>query len=89
MKEKFVDKGIPVILGEYAAFRRVPSYTNYIPKDLDKHNKSINDWTYYVTKQAKAHGVLPFYWEQGPVLERKNNAVLDQPIYDALVEAYK
>ena len=29
MKQKFVDKGIPVVLGEYAAFRRIPSYTNY------------------------------------------------------------
>ena len=56
-----------------------------IPKDLDKHNKSINDWTYYVTKQAKAHGLLPFYWEQGPVLDRLNNKVLDQGIVDALI----
>ncbi|MCV9929467.1 cellulase family glycosylhydrolase [Flavobacterium sp. LS1R49] len=89
MKEKFVDKGIPVVLGEYAAFRRTASFTKYIPMDVDKHNKSIDDWTYFVTKQAKAHGLLPFYWEQGPVLDRKNNMVLDQGILDALIAGSK
>jgi endoglucanase len=89
MKQKFVDKGIPVMLGEYAAFKRTPSYTNFIPKDLEMHNKSVNYWTYYLTKQAKAHGLVPFYWEQGPVLDRKNNTVLDQGIFDALIEGGK
>lgn len=84
MKEKFVDKGIPVLLGEYAAFRKTASSKN-VPKDLDMHNKSIDYWTTFVTKQAKAHGILPFYWEQGSVLDRKNNKVLDQGIIDALI----
>jgi endoglucanase len=78
-----------VVLGEYAAFRRTASFTKYIPMDIDKHNKSINDWTYFVTKQAKAHGLLPFYWEQGPVLDRQNNTVLDQGIVDALIAGSK
>lgn len=90
IKEKFVDKGIPVILGEYSAWRRNPIHNaNYLPKDLALHNKSVNDWTYYVTKQAKANGIMPFYWETGFVLDRKNNLVLDQGIFDALVNAYK
>ncbi|HEY6913291.1 MAG TPA: glycoside hydrolase family 5 protein, partial [Paludibacter sp.] len=89
MKVNFVDKGIPVVLGEYAAFRRTPDYTKYTPMDMDMHNKSINYWTYFVTKQIIAHGILPFYWEQGPVLDRLNNTVLDHGIYGSLVEAYK
>jgi aryl-phospho-beta-D-glucosidase BglC (GH1 family) len=89
MKQKFVDKGIPVVLGEYAAFRRTTSFTNYIPLDLDMHNQSIDYWTSFVTKQAKEHGLLPFYWEQGPVLDRKNNVVLDQGIVDALIVGSK
>ena len=90
MKQKFVDKGIPVILGEYACWRRQAPYDkNYLPKDLDKHNKSVNYWSYYLTKEAKAHGIMPFYWETGFILDRTNNAVLDQGIYDALIEGSK
>jgi len=89
LKVNFVDKGIPVVLGEYAAFRRTPDYTKYTPMDMDMHNKSIDYWTYFVTKQMIANGLLPFYWEQGPVLDRKNNTVQDQGIYDNLVKAYQ
>ena len=53
------------------------------------HNKSVNYWTYYLTKQAKMHGILPFYLEQGPVLDRKNNVVLDQGIVEALIKGGK
>jgi len=90
MKQKFVDKGIPVILGEYGLWRRNAIYNkNFLPKDLAMHNKSVDAWTYYVTKQAKANGVLPFWWEIGFHLDRKNNVVLDQPWFDALKAAYK
>ncbi|WP_221408904.1 cellulase family glycosylhydrolase [Ohtaekwangia koreensis] len=90
IKQKFVDKGIPVILGEYAAWRRnAINNADYLPKDLDKHNKSVNDWTYYVTKQARVNGIMPFYWEIGFMLDRSNNTVKDQPMLDALIEAYK
>ena len=61
------------MLGEYAAFRRTRRFTKYIPKNLAMHNKSVNCWTYYLTKQAKMHGMLPFYLEQGPVLDRESN----------------
>ncbi|WP_084498150.1 cellulase family glycosylhydrolase [Pedobacter sp. V48] len=90
MKEKFVDKGIPVLLGEYAAWRRnAINNSDFLPKDLAMHNKSVNDWTYYVTKQAKANGILPFYWEIGFMLDRANNVVKDQPMLDALMTGSK
>ena len=90
LKQKFVDKGIPVILGEYGLWRRNAIYnSNFLPKDLAMHNKSVDAWTYYVTKQAKANGVLPFWWEIGFHLDRKNNVVLDQPWFDAIKAAYK
>ena len=90
MKEGFVDKGIPVILGEYAVWRRTAATNSkYLPMDLDKHNQSVNYWAKYVTKQAKANGILPFWWEIGFLFDRKNNAILDQPMYDAIVEGYK
>ncbi len=89
-KERFIDNGIPVILGEYGLWRRNAIHnSNYLPLDMEKHNQSVNYWTKYVTKQAKEHGLMPFWWETGFMLDRKNNAILDQPMYDALVEAYK
>ncbi|MEO7049294.1 MAG: glycoside hydrolase family 5 protein, partial [Ferruginibacter sp.] len=90
MKEKFVDKGIPVILGEYAAWRRnAINNANYLPKDLDMHNKSVDYWTTYVTRQAKANGIVPFYWEIGFMLDRANNVVKDQRMLDAIIEGGK
>jgi hypothetical protein len=38
-----------------------------------------------VTKQAKAHGVLPFWWDTGGALDKaKNYTVKDQRTIDAL-----
>ncbi len=88
MKQKFVDKGIPVLLGEYASSRRTASSKN-VPKDLAMHNKSVEHWATYVTKQAKANGLLPFWWEIGNMLDRANNVVKDQPLLDAIIAGYK
>jgi aryl-phospho-beta-D-glucosidase BglC (GH1 family) len=89
MKEKFVDKGIPVILGEYAAWRRnAINNANYLPMDLDKHNQSVEYWTKYVTKQAKANGIIPYYWEIGFMLDRANNEVKDQALLNAIIAGY-
>ncbi|MBT2560948.1 glycoside hydrolase family 5 protein [Pedobacter sp. ISL-68] len=87
MKAKFVDKGIPVIMGEYAAFRR--ANPNYLPSDVAKHNESIDYWTAYSTQQAIKFGLKPFFWEQGTVLDRRNNKVLDQGVVNALIAGSK
>jgi endoglucanase len=89
MKRKFVDKGIPVMLGEYATWRRTTGLGKPVPQDMDMHNKSVNYWATYVTKQAKAHGLVPFWWEIGFMLDRANNVVKDQPMLDAIIEGGK
>lgn len=82
MKTQFVDKGIPVVLGEYDAMRR----TNLSGDALTLHLASRAYYLKYVTKQAKANGMLPFYWDTGSLLSRQNNSVLDQQALDALVQ---
>ncbi|SKC63592.1 cellulase family glycosylhydrolase [Ohtaekwangia koreensis] len=82
MKEKFVDKGIPVVMGEYAAYNRGGS--SHVPKDMDKHSSSVKHWTTFVTKEAIAHGVIPFWWDTGGVLDRANLTIKDQATIDAL-----
>jgi endoglucanase len=87
--KKFVDKGIPVILGEYASWRRTAALGRTLPKDMDKHNKSVDDWATFATKTAKANGMIPFWWETGFSLDRANNVVKDQRLIDAIIAGYK
>ena len=87
MKAKFVDKGIPVIMGEYGAYRRDGSA--HVPKDLALHNASVDYWITFVTKEALARGIKPFWWDIGGALDRRNNLVKDQRTIDALLAGAK
>ncbi len=57
LKEKFVDKGYPVILGEYGTVCH--SVTNKEIKKSDLY------YLEYVTQAAKNNGMAPFYWDNG------------------------
>jgi aryl-phospho-beta-D-glucosidase BglC (GH1 family) len=87
MKVKFTDKQIPVIMGEYGTYRRGNS--KYVPKDLATHNDAVDYWLTYVTKQAIANGVKPFFWDTGGALDRRNNTVLDKRTIDAIIAGGK
>src|SRR5687768_10184929 len=77
MKTKFVDQGIPVILGEFAAMRR-DSLTG---DALALHLQSRRYYHQYVVKSAVTNGLRPFYWDVGAfaggVFDRANNTVAD------------
>lgn len=88
IKQNFVDKGIPVVLGEYSTARRTDP-NKPMPKDTLMHNRSVDYWTKFVTKTAKTDGILPFFWEVGQMLDRANNVIKDQRMYNALVAGYK
>ena len=89
MKTQFVDKGIPVLLGEFGAIRR----TTLTGDALTLH---LNSRAYYlktVVKTAKANGLLPFYWDEGSlgnngfgIINRTNNTVFDIQALTALKE---
>ncbi|MBZ4043387.1 glycoside hydrolase family 5 protein [Flavobacterium hibisci] len=89
MKTQFVDKGIPVLLGEFGAIRR----TTLTGDALTLH---LNSRAYYlktVVKTAKANGLLPFYWDEGSltnngfgIINRSNNTVFDTQALNALKE---
>ena len=80
MKTKFADKGIPVILGEYGAYRRST------PLDMEKHQASVDRWAMFVTQQAIAHGLEPFWWDTGGLISRSNYTVLDQRTLNSLIQ---
>ena len=60
MKSKFVDKGIPVILGEYGMVIRTG-----LGEHQEAHDKSRQQWVEVVTREAKNHGIVPFLWDIG------------------------
>ena len=77
MKTKFIDQGIPVILGEFGAQRR-DSLTGAAS---DLHLQSRRYYHQYVVKSAVANGLRPFFWDVGSfaggVFDRSNNTVSD------------
>lgn len=79
MKAKFVDKGIPVIVGEYGAYRRTT------PLDVDKHQRSVDHWITFVTQQQVANGLKPFWWDTGGLISRSNYTVTDQRTLNAIL----
>lgn len=79
LKTKFTDRGIPVILGEYGAYRRKA------PLDKAKHEASVDQWITFMTKQAIAHGLKPFFWDTGGALDRQNNTVRDARTINAII----
>jgi len=84
-KSTFVDKGYPVILGEFSAICHSTSDQNMIASRSYYHE--------YLVKSAKSNGMVPFYWDNGPyevkssgLFKRSNGEVLDQATIDALVK---
>jgi endoglucanase len=80
MNTKFVDRGIPMILGEYGAIKR----TSLTGDDLALHIASREYYFQYVTNAALRYGMIPFCWDNG-IFDRNNGAVLDQGTLDAIM----
>jgi endoglucanase len=88
LKTAFIDTGIPVVLGEFAAQRR----TNLTGDALALHLQSRNYYHTYVVKKAVANGVLPFFWDvgapddqSGSIFDRRTTQVRGQQTLDALM----
>jgi len=88
MKAKFVDKGIPVILGEFGAIRR----TGFSGAEAYRLA-----WNRHVARSAWVHGMVPVYWDAGAASEnhsmglfnRSTGAQVYPEIISALVNAVK
>jgi hypothetical protein len=89
MKTQFVDKGIPVILGEFGAIRRTTLSGDF----LTLHLASRAYYLKTVVQKAKANGLVPFYWDEGRIgnngfgiFKRSDNTVFDTQALNALKE---
>jgi len=86
LKTKFVDKGIPVILGEFGAYKRKLSNVS----DQKLNNASVEFFGKYVVKSALENGVIPYYWDTPNNLFNRNiGEVLDKGVIKAMLQGAK
>ncbi|HEY6914517.1 MAG TPA: cellulase family glycosylhydrolase, partial [Paludibacter sp.] len=86
MKTKFVDKGIPVIIGEFGAFKRKLSLTS----DQALHNASVEHYYRYLVKSAINKGLIPICWDvPGWLYNRNTGAIVDRGIINAIMQGAK
>ena len=71
MKTNFVDKGVPVIIGEFGANDRVGVLTG---DKYAKHRKGRLAYYDYLMKSAKRNKVVPIAWDTGH--EGENNMTI-------------
>ena len=94
LKTAFVNKGIPVIIGEMGTQKRL----TLEGQDLEKHLLARAAWYGYVAKIAKADGIVPIIWDTGAednlnmtVIRRQKNVdytILDYEVLNAMRQEY-
>ncbi|HET9571043.1 MAG TPA: cellulase family glycosylhydrolase [Bacteroidales bacterium] len=84
MKTKFVDNGIPVILGEYAAIKRKLTDAR---SEQALHEASYYYFYKYVTKSMISKGIIPYCWDANMGLfNRTTGKVLDPALRNAIMQ---
>jgi len=82
MKTAYVDKGIPVILGEFGAMRR----TEYAGAEAYRLA-----WNKHVARSAWIRGAVPVYWDAGAATENHSmglfNRTTGEQVYPAIIKA--
>lgn len=73
LKKHFVDNGYPAVIGEYCVCE---DRSNIAGVDKEKHQASQLLWNRVVTREAKNAGCVPFFWEVGFDISRKDGSVL-------------
>jgi hypothetical protein len=85
MKTKFIDKGIPVIIGEYGAFRRTLS----APSNQGLHNASIKSYYSYFVKSAMNKGMITYCWDTGGIFNFTTGKTNDRDVLNAIMQGAK
>lgn len=78
MKTAFVDKGVPVILGEYSAMTK-PKFP-----ESDKYRRL---WDAYVTQSAYRRGMVPMLWDTGAIFDRTTGEAKDPELIKMIMSA--
>ena len=86
MKKQFVDKDIPVIIGEYGAYpeEHYPSLQTAEQKQIIADSRAY----FYscVQKFGKERGLIPFVWDTGELINRTDGSINKQYMIDAIIQ---
>lgn len=90
VKEEWVDRGYPVIMGEYGVIHR-KALTG---ATLEMHTSAREYWLEYITSAAIRNGIIPYYWDNGwggnngfALFNRNTGAVVDRGALQSLMNA--
>jgi endoglucanase len=82
VKQKFADNGIPIIVGEYGAYKRKLKS----PSDQKLHTASVEYFQEYFVRSAISKGFVPFYWDINMGLfDRSKGKILDSELLKAIM----
>lgn len=91
LKSKFVDKGIPVINGEYGVIWRTVSGAN---ESQEKHNASIKYYYRFMNQMCMERGIVPMAWDtnstgtnQMTIINRQTLTIYNSLMLDGIHEA--
>jgi hypothetical protein len=83
MATKFVNNGVPVIIGEWGAVKRT-GYSNLSGTELNRHLASRTYFSKTITDKANALGLKPIWWDAGGtgsntmwLFDRSTAAIID------------
>jgi uncharacterized repeat protein (TIGR02543 family) len=89
VKTKWINNGVPVIIGEYGVIKR----TSLSGQQLIDHIAARQYYLKYVTAAALTNGIKSFYWDNGvnannglALFDRSTGAVVDQGALDAVMQ---
>lgn len=92
MQRLFVDRGYPVVLGEFGALWR----TVGAGESQELHDASIRAFFRHVTHEALAHGIVPMVWDINhlaaptmTILDRSSLSVFCQPAMQGIKEGMR
>ena len=85
MKNQFVSKNIPVILGEFGAYPNEHEKSKQTDFDKEKINESRAYYYRCVMKFGKERGILPFVWDTGELISRQDGSIRIQWMIDAIM----
>lgn len=91
LKQSFVDKGIPVINGEYGVIWRKITGSG---ESQDKHNASIRYYYKFMNKLCMERGIVPFAWDTNSlgensmtIINRANLTIYNSYMMDGIRDA--
>ena len=78
MQKRFVDRGVPVLVGEYGAYpkQQFPGMKPY-----------VDYWIRHVTGSMRKHGLVPIWWDTGALIDRSTGAQKLPDVIRAIVES--